>query len=90
MQPCIPDEQIAFCGVDCASCQDFRERKCPGCRKSEWPEGDPCPPVACCEKRGIAVCGQCEDFPCPMMREFYGESDSHRAAFDRMCAIRTG
>jgi hypothetical protein len=81
------NELIAFCGVDCGACPDYSEQKCPGCRRTEWPADDPCPPVACCGKRGIAVCGQCEDFPCQMMREFYEESDSHRAAYARMLEL---
>ena len=81
-------ELIAFCGVDCAACSDYREEKCPGCRKSEWPDGDPCPPIACCLRRKIESCGRCGDFPCEMMREFYEESDGHRAAYARMCALR--
>ena len=84
----MTSELIAYCGVNCAACPDLAEKKCPGCRKSEWPEGDPCPPVACCTRRGIQVCGQCEAFPCQMMREFYEESDSHRAAYERMRSIR--
>ena len=84
----MTNEMIAFCGVDCAACSDLAEGKCPGCRKTVWPEDDPCPPVGCCGKRGIEVCGQCEDFPCQMMREFYEESDSHRAAYARMLALR--
>ena len=80
----MEDSLIAYCGVDCAACADYAEKKCPGCRRSEWPDGDPCPPVACCRKREIEFCGQCADFPCAMMREFYEESDSHRAAGERM------
>ena len=75
---------IAYCGVDCAACPDYTEQNCPGCRESEWPDGDPCPPVACCQKREIDFCGQCADFPCEMMREFYEESESHREARARM------
>ena len=81
---------IAFCGVDCAACADYTEKKCPGCRQSVRPDGNPCPPVACCQKRGIGFCGQCADFPCPMMQEFYEESDSHRAAGERMTALAQG
>ena len=77
-------ERIAYCGVDCAVCPDFTQEKCPGCRESVWPEGDLCPPIACCARHGIELCGQCGEFPCQMMREFYEESDSHRAAYDRM------
>ena len=36
--------EIAFCGVDCAACSDYTEGKCPGCRRTEWPEDDPRPP----------------------------------------------
>ena len=73
-------EQIGFCGVDCAACPDYLNDTCPGCRESVWPEGDACPPVACC--------GLCPDFPCTMMRDFYGESESHEEAFRRMCDLR--
>lgn len=77
---------IAFCGVDCAACTDHQTNKCAGCRNSEWPDGDPCMPVACCERRGISLCGQCAEFPCPDMQAFYEESESHRQACRRMCA----
>ena len=49
---------------------------------------DPCPPVACCQKRNIRFCGECDAFPCEMMAEFYGESDSHKEAYERMRACR--
>jgi hypothetical protein len=78
------DEMIAYCGVDCAECADFRNGRCPGCRRSTWEEGDECPPVSCCREKGIPVCGACGQFPCQMMKEFYDESESHRAAFRRM------
>ena len=75
-------DHIAFCGVDCAVCPDFLEKKCPDCRHSEWPDGDPCG-----TNRGICCCGACETFPCPMMAEFYEESESHRRAYARMKAV---
>lgn len=78
------DESIAYCGVDCGVCGDYTAGTCPGCRKSVWPTDDPCPPVGCCRRRGISCCGECGDFPCGMMRGFYEESESHRAAGERM------
>ena len=36
----------------------------------------------------IPCCGLCPDFPCPMMREFYGESESHEEAYRRMRFLR--
>ena len=79
--------KIGFCGVDCASCSDLQTGKCPGCRESVWPEGDVCPPVACCSERKIDCCGRCAEFPCAMMAEFYEESPSHREAGERMRAL---
>ena len=75
---------IAYCGVDCSVCTDYLEEKCPGCRQTEWTADDICLPVECCRKQGIEYCGQCPDFPCEAMRDFYEESDSHRLAFELM------
>lgn len=72
--------EIAFCGVNCAECPDRASGKCPGCRNAEWAEGEECMPSACCRKNGILFCGGCGDFPCPEMKAFYEESDSHRIA----------
>ena len=80
-------ETIAFCGADCAVCPDYLAGKCPNCRKSIWPDGDPCPPIACCGARKIACCGECADFPCADMAAFYEESEGHRAAGARMRAL---
>ena len=79
---------MGYCGVNCFSCPDYREGKCLNCRKSTWPEGDACPPIACCQKRGIEFCGQCGEFPCQMMSEFYEESEGHREAYARMLQFR--
>ena len=79
---------IGYCGVDCAACPDFLTGKCPDCRKSEWPDDDPCMPIACCREKGIDCCGQCDGFPCESMAGFYEESEGHRAAYARMKALR--
>ena len=86
----MTDERIAYCGVDCGVCPDYAERKCPGCRKTAWEPGDECLPVACCRKKGISSCGECETFPCADMSEFYRESESHERAYERMAALRGG
>ena len=82
------DDRIAFCGVDCAACADYTEKKCPGCRETVWPEDEACMPVACCGRRGIFVCGECPVFPCAEMADFYAESESHEGALARMRALR--
>ena len=82
------DPMIAYCGVDCAACKDLADGRCPGCKQTEWAEDDACMPVACCKERGIAFCALCDTFPCEEMKGFYGESDGHREAYRRMCAMR--
>lgn len=84
----MDNNMIAFCGVDCAVCSDLLAGRCPGCRQTVWPEGDACMPVACCQKKGVSVCGECGEFPCADMAAFYRESESHRAALARMRELR--
>lgn len=79
---------IGYCGVDCSSCSDYTAGKCPGCRQSEWPDGDPCKPVVCCQEKGVHFCGACREFPCDMMKDFYEESESHKKAFELMLSLR--
>ena len=80
-------EGTAFCGVDCAACPDRVQGGCPGCRQTVWEEGGACLPVACCRERGIDFCGECPDFPCAEMRDFYRESESHARAGAAMAAL---
>ncbi len=81
------DRMIAYCGVNCAVCPDCTQGKCSGCRDTAWGD-DPCLPVGCCRAKGIEACGQCETFPCGDMAGFYEESEGHREAYRRMCAVR--
>ncbi|MBR5949679.1 MAG: DUF3795 domain-containing protein [Clostridia bacterium] len=80
-------EFIAYCGVNCELCHDYKNEVCPSCRKTVWADGDECMPVACCRDNGIDFCGECERFPCPDMKEFYRESESHEFAYERMKAL---
>ena len=82
------DPMIAYCGVDCGACPDYKDGKCPSCRLSEWKEDDICMPVKCCRDRGIECCAYCVSFPCEDMSAFYGESPSHRAAYERMLPLK--
>ena len=86
----MDEASIAYCGVDCAACGDYAGGKCPGCRQTEWKEGDICMPVECCRKKGISFCGECSAFPCADMKEFYGESESHKRAYGRMLRLHDG
>ena len=84
------NRDIAFCGVDCSVCPDYISKKCPSCRLTRWKDGDICMPVMCCREKGIDFCAFCGEFPCGDMADFYGESDSHKAAYRRMLAVRAG
>lgn len=79
---------IAYCGVDCSACADFKNKICPSCRETEWKENDMCMPVQCCKDRGIEICAECSDFPCDQMEAFYEESDSHKDAYCRMLEFK--
>ena len=82
--------EIALCGVDCSVCADHLSGTCPSCRLTEWKDDDVCLPVKCCRDQGIECCSFCGRFPCGDMAAFYEESDSHRAAYRRMVALREG
>ena len=84
----MPEDLIAYCGVDCSVCPDLTEGKCPGCRQSNWEEEGPCLPVECCRTKGISCCGECDTFPCGDMKAFYQESESHEAAYELMRSMR--
>ncbi len=85
----MENESIAYCGVDCAACPDLASGKCPGCRRTRWEPGDECMPVACCRGKKIDCCGRCDTFPCADMAAFYGESEGHAAAYERMRAVNS-
>lgn len=82
------EDMIAYCGVNCSDCDDYKSDTCPSCKLTEWIEGDICMPVKCCRKKKIEFCADCDDFPCESMAEFYEESDSHKEAFTRMVVMR--
>lgn len=84
------DQLTAYCGVNCAACPDYTGGVCASCQLSEWTEDNVCMPVKCCREKDIACCAFCESFPCGGMAEFYEESESHREAYKRMCALRAG
>ena len=83
----MDENDIAYCGVECSKCCDLESGKCPGCRKTQWADGDECLPVGCCRKKGIAFCGECPGFPCEEMKEFYTESENHEKAFELMTSL---
>ena len=61
------------CGIVCdtQTCKEAFGVDCPGCLhigKPIW--GDCCPVKDCCEGKNRNHCGECEDFPCELLKRF--------------------
>ncbi len=78
---------IGFCGVDCSACPDYLNFKCPGCRASIGLSEEECMAAQCCMDKNILVCSQCREYPCDNMKDFFMESESHKAAEKRLGVI---
>jgi len=64
---------IAVCGLDCGLCPRYYTAgpsRCPGCAGPDFFHKHPsCSFITCCvKKRGLEVCGECPDFPCPKFK----------------------
>ena len=60
---------IGVCGLDCGLCPRYYTKgrsRCPGCGGPNFSQKHPsCSFITCCvKKKGLEVCGQCEEFPC--------------------------
>ncbi len=60
---------IGVCGLDCGLCPRYYTEgvsRCPGCGGPGFSDKHPsCSFITCCvKKRGLEVCGECQDFPC--------------------------
>jgi hypothetical protein len=74
---------VGVCGLDCGLCPRYYTAgpsRCPGCGGPCFFDKHPsCSFITCCvKKRGLEVCGQCEDFPCPKFKseEEYSQIES--------------
>ena len=59
------------CGLLCSKCEYREQTGCAGCvhmQKPFW--GESCPVKSCCEERELSHCGQCEAFPCDLLKQF--------------------
>lgn len=66
---------IAPCGLYCGECSAFQDGRCGGCisRKGLCLKYTKiCKIYSCCVgKRGLRVCGECEEFPCGKFAAFF-------------------
>lgn len=59
------------CGILCSECVYHEQMGCAGCvhiKKPFW--GDICPVKSCGEEKTYEHCGQCEQFPCELLKQF--------------------
>lgn len=79
------------CGLLCSEC-DYREQAgCKGCVNIEKPFwGESCPVKSCCEEKGHEHCGQCENFPCALLKQFaYDEKQGDNGKRIEQCRCWT-
>ena len=64
---------------------------CQGCRNEMELLAD-CPTRVCAMKKSLLHCGQCENFPCEELNEFYHDGNpNHQLAYSNMkCIIEEG
>ena len=87
---------LGCCGLDCGLCPRFYTEgssKCPGCSGVDFENKHPsCSFITCCvKKKGLEVCGECNEFPCRKFDKETGEADSfitHRRVMQNQRLIR--
>ncbi|MEI6578904.1 MAG: DUF3795 domain-containing protein [Eubacteriales bacterium] len=75
---------IGVCGLDCGLCPRYYTEgasRCPGCDGIDFNLKHPsCSYITCCvKKKGLEVCGECEEFPCSKFKsneEYQNVKDS--------------
>jgi hypothetical protein len=69
-QPVKKYPTLGCCGLDCGLCPRYYTvgaSRCPGCAGPDFFNKHPsCGYITCCvKKKGLEVCAQCDEFPCP-------------------------
>jgi len=83
------NEELSYCGIYCGSCKNYKQNmNCMGCRYEESMVDD-CPTRACAIDRGLVHCGECAEFPCAVLKEFYEDGVwLHKQAYENLMRIR--
>jgi len=91
------DPRLAYCGLYCGACpihiatleeggfkaEDGARLSCSGCRSDECPPWcRECALKECARRRGLAVCGDCGDYPCP---DYAGFRDAAEYPYHSEC-----
>ena len=74
----IKYETLSYCGIFCGTCKNYKQNmNCAGCRNEPELLHD-CPSRACAMERKLLHCGQCSEFPCDVLNNFYNDGKPHR------------
>lgn len=72
--------KFSVCGIDCGKCRFRTEMNCAGCRENKgmmfWGKCD----IFFCSSndKELGHCGQCENFPCEMLKSFASSENPER------------
>jgi hypothetical protein len=82
-------ERLSLCGLYCGGCKNYKENfNCMGCRNEKELVHD-CPTRPCCINKGLLHCGECTDFPCNVLNDFYNDGlRHHELAYKNMIMIK--
>jgi hypothetical protein len=77
-QPVKTYPTLGCCGLDCGLCPRYYTvgaSRCPGCVGPDFFNKHPsCGYITCCvKKKGLEVCAQCDEFPCPKFASWLGK-----------------
>jgi len=82
-------EELAYCGMFCGSCKNYKKgANCLGCRNEDKLLSD-CPTRVCTFEKGLIHCGECFEFPCKILKEFYEDGIPHHStAYQNILRIK--
>lgn len=80
------------CGIECSTCE-FREKvNCKGCTNIDTPFHGVCDVKKCCEEKNLECCGECNDFPCDLLKSYaydpeHGDNGTRIEVCKKWCKI---
>ncbi len=62
--------KIGVCGIACEKCPRMVQGRCPSGEQGCQPrENKFCKVASCAHQKGVALCFECKDFPCPVTQQ---------------------
>ena len=66
------------CGLCCETCAYREPCRCGGCIATlGYPFHGECPVAQCCQQKGHTHCGECEELPCALLRQYSIDDPEH-------------